>query len=119
MARVVKDGAFDVALYGWTSNPTGSVQVPQVFRTGGISNLNNFSNTVVDQLTEQLALNPDVAKQNALKMQIDQLAIEAGYGLPLFQRTALSATGQHAAGVAYSPLALGPWQSVAQWAYVK
>ncbi|SEF03639.1 peptide/nickel transport system substrate-binding protein [Arthrobacter alpinus] len=115
----LKDGAFDVALYGWTSNPTGSVQVPQVFRTGGISNLNNFSNTVVDQLTEQLALNPDMAKQNALKMQIDRLVIEAGYGLPLFQRTALSASGQHATGVAYSPLALGPWQSVAQWAYVK
>jgi peptide/nickel transport system substrate-binding protein len=115
----LKGGAFDVALYGWTSNPTGSVQVPQVFKTGGTSNLNNFSNTVVDQLTEQLALNPDEAKQNALKMQIDQLVIEAGYGLPLFQRTALSASGPHATGVAYSPLAIGPWQSVAQWAYVK
>lgn len=112
-------GAFDVALYGWTSNPTGSVQVPQVFRTGAVSNLNNFSNTVVDQLTEQLAVNPDAAKANALKMQIDKLVVEAGYGLPLFQRTVLSATGRHATGVQYSPLDIGPWNSVAQWAHVK
>lgn len=115
----LKAGAFDVALYGWISNPTGSVQLPQIFRTGAVSNFNNFSNTVVDQLTEQLALNPDDAKQNALKMQIDKLVVEAGYGLPLFQRTTLSAAGKHVAGVKYSPLDIGPWQSIAAWAYVK
>lgn len=115
----LKQGAFDVALYGWTSNPTGSVQVPQVFKTGAVSNLNNFSNTVVDQLTEQLAVNPDDAQQNALKMQIDQLVVAAAYGLPLFQRTGLSATGKHVSGVQFSPLDIGPWQSIAQWSYAK
>lgn len=111
------DGAFDVALYGWTANPSGSSQVPQIFRTGAASNLNNFSNPVVDQLTDDLAVNPDTAKQNALKMQLDKLVFEAGYGLPLFQRTALSATGKNVSGVAPSPLDLGPWQSIAQWSY--
>ncbi len=113
------DGAFDVALYGWTANATGSAQVPQIFRTGAVSNLNNFSSTVVDQLTEELAPNPDDAKQNAIKMQIDKLVLEAGYGLPLFQRSTLSATGKHIAGVDVSPLDLGPWHSIAQWSYVK
>ena len=115
----LQEGAFDVALYGWTGNPAGSAQVPQVFKTGAVSNLNNFSNTVVDQLTEQLAVEPDDAKQNALKMQIDHLVVEAAYGLPLFQRTALSATGKHVSGVQFSPLNLGPWQSIAQWSYAK
>lgn len=115
----LKSGAFDVALYGWTSNPAGSVRVPQIFRTGAASNFNNFSNTVVDQLTEQLAGEPDAAKQDALKMQIDKLVVEAGYGLPLFQRTTLSASGKHVTGVAHSPLDIGPWQSIAAWAYVK
>ncbi|MFQ4149233.1 ABC transporter substrate-binding protein [Arthrobacter sp. LAPM80] len=115
----LKSGSFDVALYGWTGNPAGSVQVPQVFRTGAVSNFNHFSNTVVDQLTEQLAVNPDDAKQNALKMQIDQLVVEAGYGLPLFQRATLSASGKHVEGVQYSPLDIGPWQSIAQWSFVK
>lgn len=112
------DGTFDVALYGWTANPTGSSQVPQIFKTGAVSNLNNFSNTVVDQLTEELAVNPDDAKQNALKLQIDKLVFEAGYGLPLFQRSTLSATGKHVAGVKASPLDLGPWHSIAAWTYV-
>ncbi|WP_343318226.1 ABC transporter substrate-binding protein [Arthrobacter sp. TMP15] len=115
----LKDGAFDVALYGWIRNSTGSVQVPQIFRTGAASNLNHFSDTVVDQLTAQLAAEPDEAKQNALKMQIDKLVIEAGYGLPLFQRTTLSASGKHVAGVEYSPLEIGPWASVSKWSYVK
>lgn len=111
------DGAFDVALYGWTANPSGSSQVSQIFRTGAASNLNNFSNPVVDQMTDDLAVNPDTAKQNALKMQLDKLIFEAGYGLPLFQRTVVSATGKHVTGVAPSPLDLGPWQSIAQWSY--
>lgn len=115
----LKSGTFDVALYGWSRNAAGSAQVPQIFRTGAASNFNNFSNTVVDQLTDQLALEPDPAKQNALKMQIDKLVIEAGYGLPLFQRATLSASGEHVSGVAHSPLEIGPWQSIAQWAYVK
>ena len=115
----LNNGAFDVALYGWNSNPTGSAQVPKIFRTGASSNLNNFSNTVVDQLTVQLAVNPDQAKQNALKLQIDKLAVEAFYGLPLFQRSTLSATGQHVRGVEHSPLNLGPWNSVAQWSVTK
>ncbi|MFB9164579.1 ABC transporter family substrate-binding protein [Arthrobacter psychrochitiniphilus] len=115
----LRAGAFDVALYGWTSNPTGSDQVPQIFRTAAPSNFNNFSNTVVDQLTEQLAVNPDGAKQNALKMQIDKLVMDAGYGLPLFQRSTLSATGKHVSGVTHSPLAIGPWESIAHWVYVK
>lgn len=113
----LRDGAFDVALYGWSANATGSAQVPQIFKTGAVSNLNNFSNPVVDQLAEELAGNPDDAKQNALKLQIDKLVFEAGYGLPLFQRTTLSATGKNVSGVAASPLDLGPWQSVALWSY--
>ncbi|WP_113718873.1 ABC transporter family substrate-binding protein [Arthrobacter dokdonensis] len=117
--QALKDGAFDVALYGWTSNPTGSVQVPQVFRTGAPSNLNNFSNTVVDQLTEQLAGEPDDAKQNALKMQIDKLVFGAGYGLPLFQRSAAAAYGPHVSGVQYSPVPVGVWWNVWDWKYVK
>lgn len=115
----LKSGTFDVALYGWNANPTGSVQVPQVFKTGAVSNLSNFSNTVVDQLTQQLAANVDDAKQNALKMQIDKLAIEAGYGLPLFQRIGLSATSAHVGGAQFSPVNVGLWWNVADWKYVK
>ncbi|MDQ0277271.1 peptide/nickel transport system substrate-binding protein [Arthrobacter silviterrae] len=117
--QALKEGAFDVALYGWTSNATGSVQVPQIFKTGAESNLNNFSNTVVDQLAGQLAGEPDDAKQNALKMQIDKLVVDAGYGLPLFQRLGLAATGPHVAGVAYSPVPVGVWWNVWDWSYVK
>ncbi len=117
--QALRDGAFDVALYGWTGNPTGSLQVPLVFRTGAVSNLNNFSNTVVDQLAGQLAQEPDEAKQNALKLQIDKLVFGAGYGLPLFQRSGLAAHGPHVDGVKYSPVSVGVWWNVWDWKYVK
>ncbi len=112
-------GAFDVALYGWTANPTGSMQVPHLFRTGAVSNLNNFSSPVADQLIAELGGTTDGKKQAEIKREIDQLLMEAGYGLPLFQRTALSASGRNITGVAYSPLDTGPWHSVANWAAVK
>lgn len=112
-------GAFDIALYGWMANATGSAQVPNVFKTGADSNLNNFSNTVVDQLTNQLASDPDDAKQNALKMQIDKLAFEAGYGLPLFAVPGLVARSKHVTDISYSPVEIGVWWNVADWGYKK
>ncbi|WP_104091692.1 ABC transporter substrate-binding protein [Arthrobacter sp. GMC3] len=115
----LKAGSYDVALFGWKANASGSVQVPQIFKTGAASNLNNFSNSVVDQLSEQLAITPDDAKQNALKMQIDQLVIQAGYGLPLFEHISLSATGPHMSGARFSPVSVGVWWNVADWKYVK
>ncbi|MGO4384220.1 ABC transporter family substrate-binding protein [Specibacter sp. RAF43] len=112
-------GAFDVALFGWTSMPTGSAQVPQIFKTGAPSNLNNFSNAVVDQLVDQLSGTADSAKQNALKMQIDKLVWEAGYGLPLFQRVGLVAAGPDVSGVRYSPVGVGPWWNLWDWQRTK
>lgn len=112
-------GAFDAALYGWTASPTGSVQLPQLFRTGAASNLNNFSSPAVDQLTDELGGTTEAKKQGELKRKIDELLIESGYGLPLFQRTSLSATSRNVTGVGYTPLDLGPWHSVANWAAVK
>lgn len=112
-------GAFDVALYGWSANATGSDQVPAVFKTGAPSNFNGFSNTVVDQLTEQLATTSDDAKANSLKLQIDRLVFDAGYGLPLFVREGFAAHSQHVTGISYSPVPIGVWWNVWDWSYKK
>ncbi|GAA5229884.1 ABC transporter substrate-binding protein [Arthrobacter cryoconiti] len=114
----LKAGEFDVALFGWKANATGSVQVPQVFRTGALSNVNNFSNTVVDQLTEDLASNPNDAKQDALKMQIDKLVFDAGYGVPLFARDSILAHSAHVGGVRFSPVDVGAWWNVWEWTHI-
>lgn len=111
--------AYDVALYGWIAHATGSVLVPAVFKTGGFSNLNNFSNTVVDQLVQQLEKTGDEAKQNALKMQIDKLVFDAGYGLPLFSRQGFVASGKNVTGIVYSPVRIGVWWNVGDWGYRK
>lgn len=115
----LETGAYDVALYGWTAKDTGSSQIPDVFKTGGMSNFNNFSNTVVDQLVEQLAITSDDAKQNALKMQIDKLVFDAGYGLPLFPREGFAAFSKNATGISYSPVPIGVWWNVWDWGYKK
>lgn len=115
----LQTGAFDAALYGWTASPAGSAQVPQLFRTGAASNLGNFSSPEVDQLTEELRGTTEGKRQQEIKRDIDRLLVEACYGLPLFQRTALSASSAEVAGVEHSPLDIGPWQSVANWAAVE
>lgn len=112
-------GNYDAAIFGWTSSGVGVIQVPQVFKTGAVSNTNNFSNPVADQLMDELIVTPDAAKQDALKVQIDKLIWESYYGLPLFQAVGITGIGPKVSGLVYTPANIGVWWNVWDWQRTK
>jgi peptide/nickel transport system substrate-binding protein len=112
-------GDYDAAVFGWTSSGVGVSTVPQVFKTGAISNTNNFSNPVADQLMDELIVTPDAAKQDALKVQIDKLIWASYYGLPLFQGIGITGIGPNVSGLVYTPSNNGVWWNVWDWQRTK
>jgi peptide/nickel transport system substrate-binding protein len=69
----LKSGDFDIATYGYTTLTMGDCFnfMEPVFRTGGSSNFNHFSNRNVDALLDELKATSDVEtrKQLAIEMQ--------------------------------------------------
>ena len=88
-------GAYDASLFGWQSTSLGVTNgPPPTFATGGINNLNFYSNPEVDKLTAALGAEFDTAKQIDIQKQIDKLLWEDFYGVTIFQFPAVTAYDQ-------------------------
>lgn len=79
------DGSYDAVLFGWINPGAGNAAFPQVFKTGGGGNYNNYSNKDVDSLVDQTQQELDASKLQTLKEKIDAATFADAYGLPLFQ----------------------------------
>ncbi|NYE95092.1 peptide/nickel transport system substrate-binding protein [Psychromicrobium silvestre] len=107
--------SYDAAIFGWSNQGIGVSDVPQIFKTGGATNFNDFSDPKVDSLMKELITTSDSGKQAELKVQIDTLIWDAAYGLPLFQWIGLDAYGSKVTGIRYNPTQLGAWWNVWDW----
>lgn len=87
-------GAYDASLFGWQSTSLGVTNSSPTFKTGGINNLNYYSNPEVDTLLDQLDSEFDPAKQIDLQKQIDKLLWSDFYGVTVFQFPAVTAYDQ-------------------------
>lgn len=114
-AKALGDGDYDAAILGWISTGVGVSRVPQIFRTGGGSNFNGFSDTEADRAMEELAATTDLAKQDELMAEIDKQVWESAYGLPLYQTTGTVAFSNRLTGIKPSPGPLGVWWNVWEW----
>ncbi|AJT41577.1 ABC transporter family substrate-binding protein [Psychromicrobium lacuslunae] len=108
--------SYDAAIFSWSKEGVGVSDVPQIFKTGGPSNFNRFSDSKVDELMKTLITNSDAAKQDELKIQIDKLIWDDAYGLPLFQGIGLNAFSSKVQGIKYNPTPVGAWWNVWDWA---
>lgn len=117
--HAVQTGDFDVLLSTNTIDPIGVQGIKSQFVSGQGGNVNNFANPEVDQLVKQLLAEVDPAKQITLKTQIEKQLWEAGYGIPLFQRVGIAATGSHVEGVSFSPAPESVWWDAWNWKRVK
>jgi peptide/nickel transport system substrate-binding protein len=78
-------GAYDAALFGWQSTSLGVTNSLPTFETGGINNLNFYSNPEVDDIISQLNVEFDEAKKIELQQEMDRLLWEDFYGVTIFQ----------------------------------
>lgn len=114
-AEALSTGSYDAAILGWIGPGVGVSRVPQIFKTGGGSNFNAFSDSEADNAMEQLASTTDLAKQDELIADVDKRVWESAYGLPLYQTTGTVAYSARVAGVKPSSGPLGVWWNVWEW----
>ena len=112
-------GAYDASLFGWQNTSLGVTQSSPTFHTGGINNLNFYSNPEVDKLLDELDGTFDAATQISLQQQIDKLIWSDHYGVTVFQFPAVTAFDQtKIANVSESPLSPTFFWNFWEWAPV-
>ncbi len=85
-------GAYDASLFGWqTTSLAVTNGPPPNYSSGGINNLNFYSNPEMDELTEKLGLSFDLDEQKQILMDIDKLLWDDFYGVTIFQFPAVTA----------------------------
>jgi peptide/nickel transport system substrate-binding protein len=114
-AKALGSGSYDAAILGWIGPGVGVSRVPQIFKTGGGSNFNGFSDGDADKAMEQLATTTDLAKQDELMATVDKHVWDSAYGLPLYQTTGTVAFSSRVTGIRPSSGPLGVWWNVWEW----
>lgn len=109
-------GAYDAALFGWQSTSLGVTNATANYITGGINNLNFYSNPEVDELLGQLDVTFDADEQIEIQKQIDKLLMDDFYGLTIFQFPATVAYSDRVANVTASTLAPTVFWNIWEWA---
>lgn len=101
-------GAYDASLFGWQSTSLGVTNgPPPTYTTGGINNLNFYSNPEMDELTAALGKEFDTDAQIEIMKQIDKILWDDFYGVTIFQFPAVTAYDQNAISN-ISPSTLAP-----------
>lgn len=98
-AKLLSGGDYDASIFGWINPGVGNTQLPQLFQIGNPSNYNNFNNQQASELAVQSQSTIDPTKLNDIKTQLDKIAFQQAYGLPLFQLPGVFATSSKLAGV--------------------
>lgn len=98
-------GAYDASLFGWQSTSLAVTSSGPTFQTGGINNLNFYSNPEVDELIAQLNVEFDTDAQIEIQKQIDALLWGDFYGVTIFQFPGVTAFSDRVEGIDPSILA--------------
>jgi len=113
-------GAYDASLFGWQSTSLGVTNgPPPTFQTGGINNMNFYSNPEMDKLTIALGKEFDTDKQIDIQKEIDKLLWSDFYGVTIFQFPAVTAYDQTAIeNISPSTLAPTIFWNIWEWSPV-
>ncbi len=98
-------GAYDASLFGWQSTSLGVTDWLPTFETGGINNLNFYSNPEIDEHLPQLNAEFDEEEQMDIKLEMDRMLWEDFYGVTIFQFPGVTAISDRVTNVTSSILA--------------
>ncbi|MDH6236138.1 ABC transporter family substrate-binding protein [Cryobacterium sp. CG_9.6] len=107
--------SYDASLFGWQSTSLGVTSSGPTFETGGINNLNFFSNAEVDSVIKELNGEFDLDKQITLQQELDKLLWDNYYGVTLFQFPGVTAFSDKVEGIEPSILAPTIFWNVWDW----
>jgi len=108
-------GAYDATFFGWQSTSLGVTNASANYITGGINNLNFYSNPEVDELLGQLDVTFDADEQIDIQLQIDKLLMDDFYGLTIFQFPSTAAYSDRVTNISPSTLAPTIFWNVWEW----
>lgn len=111
-------GTYDASIFAWRVTNLSFAGVQAIFATGGLSNVNGYSNAGVDALLATLSVTVDAKEQRELRQRIDAALFADAYGLPLYQDPVVVAHRDSVAGVELAPLAPGILWNVWEWSPV-
>lgn len=100
-SSLLAGGDYDASIFGWVNPGAGNAAIPQLFQTNNEGNYNKFANDEASKLAVETQTTLDQDKLDDMKKQIDKIAFDQAYGLPLFQSPGLFATTSQLKGVKY------------------
>src|SRR5690606_30657957 len=100
-SSLLPGGDYEASIFGWISPGAGTAGLPQIFKTGGGGNYNNYSNATVDELVDESQVTLDPEKLSEIQIAIDAETAKDFYGLPLFQLPGLFADNGTITGIEY------------------
>lgn len=109
-------GAYDAVFFGWQSTSLAVTDWTATFKTGGINNLNFYSNPTIDELSAEISSEFDEARQIEIKQEADQILWSDFYGVTIFQFPAVTGISDRVEGIDASILAPTIFWNTWDWA---
>lgn len=78
------DGTYDVSLFGWQSEGTGTTEADANFRTGAQNNYGGYSSKKTDKILDEILVAPE-EDQEKLSTDLEKQLTDDAFGAPLFQ----------------------------------
>jgi peptide/nickel transport system substrate-binding protein len=99
-------GAYDAVFFGWQSTSLAvTSSLGPIFGTGGINNLNFYSNPQIDELANELSGTFDEDRQMEILQEAEKILWEDFYGVTIFQFPGVTAYSDRVTGIDPSILA--------------
>ncbi|MCU1526348.1 MAG: dipeptide porter [Frondihabitans sp.] len=100
-STLLSTGNYDASIFGWINPGAGNAAIPQLFQANNPSNYNKFNFADATKLANETQTTLTAGALQTEKIQLDKMAFDRAYGLPLFQLPGLFANNSSVKGIKY------------------
>jgi peptide/nickel transport system substrate-binding protein len=108
-------GAYDAVFFGWQTTAITVTDWTATFKTGGINNLNFYSNPELDALSAEISSEFDAERQLEIKKEADKILWDDFYGVTIFQFPGVTAFSDRVTNIDPSIIAPGIFWNAWDW----